>query len=144
MGGETLGFPNWFPFPQQNIWDVFLPNGVGCDFGACVPNIGFGLQAQAPVIAVEACLESPPCVAAVMRGVAVAGLVLNDILMRRQSTEWTDRARREFKNTPPPFEQSICGWYAWQLTLPENQDPKRKLKIVEAQKYDKCRNVRKR
>jgi RHS repeat-associated protein len=35
MGGETLGFPNWFPFPQGNIWDVLLPGDVGCDFGVC-------------------------------------------------------------------------------------------------------------
>ena len=39
MGGETLGFPNWFPFPQGNIWSLVLPGGMQCDFGVCVPII---------------------------------------------------------------------------------------------------------
>ena len=58
-GGETLGFPNRFPFPQQNIWDVFLPGGMRCDFGVCVPTgNGFTAAAAAPicVIAPEACI----------------------------------------------------------------------------------------
>ena len=37
MGGETLGFPNWFPFPQGNIWGALLPIDPGCEFGPCVP-----------------------------------------------------------------------------------------------------------
>lgn len=37
MGGETLGFPNWFPFPQGNIWGTLLPIDPSCEFGPCVP-----------------------------------------------------------------------------------------------------------
>jgi hypothetical protein len=44
MGGETLGFPNWFPFPHQNPWDLLPPGRMQCDFGVCVP-IGTGFTA---------------------------------------------------------------------------------------------------
>ena len=37
MGGETLGFPNWFPFPQGSIWGALLPVDPSCEFGPCVP-----------------------------------------------------------------------------------------------------------
>ena len=37
MAGETLGFPNWFPFPQGNIWGTLLPIDPSCEFGPCVP-----------------------------------------------------------------------------------------------------------
>lgn len=35
LSGETLGFPNWFPFPQGNIWNVLLPPGASCEFVPC-------------------------------------------------------------------------------------------------------------
>ncbi len=41
MGGETLGFPNWFPFPQGSIWRALLPIDPSCEFGPCV-SIGNG------------------------------------------------------------------------------------------------------
>ena len=64
MGGETLGFPNWFPFPQQNIWGVLLPGDAGCEFGPCIPGVG-GFQAQAIPLG-AACLSNPVCATALV------------------------------------------------------------------------------
>ncbi len=43
--GETLGIPNWLPFPQASLLD-FLPKfGGGCDFGPCGVGSGFSSPA---------------------------------------------------------------------------------------------------
>lgn len=70
-GWRDARIPNWFPFPQQNIWDVFLPGGMQCDFGVCVP-IGNGVAAVAAPLAVP-CLASGVC--AVVVGVGTVAII---------------------------------------------------------------------
>ncbi len=70
MGGETLGFPNWFPFPQQNPWDVFLPSGMQCDFGVCVP-IGNGIAGVDDAIEIGLCVAQPEVCGAILIGTYV-------------------------------------------------------------------------
>jgi hypothetical protein len=68
ISGETLGFPNWFPFPQQNIWNVLLPGDVGCEFGPCVP-IGMGFDRTAVArVAVPFCVAQPEACALIALG----------------------------------------------------------------------------
>ncbi len=47
--GETLGIPNWLPFPQTSLFD-FLPQLPHmCDFGPCSGFPGNGWQTSGPV-----------------------------------------------------------------------------------------------
>jgi hypothetical protein len=56
---------------------------------------------------------------------------------RTQSNEWTDRAVQAAPQDP-------CGWLAAQKQLPQNLNPATQAKIVQAQKFLGCRNIKKR
>ena len=79
MGGETLGFPNWFPFPQGSIWGALLPIGAGCDFGVCAPiPAGYSAASVAVPLVTGICVASGVCetAAVIAGGVALTGAAL--------------------------------------------------------------------
>ncbi len=99
MGGETLGFPKWMPFPQGNIWGALLPIDPSCEFGPCVP-IGNGVAPA--VAAIGACASNPACVTAVMTLMTATLMYLQHILP-------LPRATHNSTETPHGYEMCRLG-----------------------------------
>ena len=136
---ETLGLPNGFPRNPWGTWGAIIPSANCGDLGPC-PTIGNGFQAAAATIGgTIICEIAEPCGAIedilLVGGLIVEGGAIIYQMGKRQSNEWSDEAKRVAPNNP-------CGWLAEQLTLAT--DSATKGKIVQAQKYLKCRNQSKR
>jgi hypothetical protein len=153
-GNETTGLPQ-LPTQPLSLGDL-LGLTPGCDFGVCDP-IGNGfvsgvsgagtadspftifvnvLESAGPLLG--GCAVTPGCQDVLLAGAVYVGLVATTHYFGRpQSNEWTDMAKQFAPKDP-------CGWLAAQRQLPQNQDSVTQGKIVQAQKFLKCRNINKR
>jgi hypothetical protein len=139
---ETLGIPNGMNVNFGGPLGAILPSAICGDMGPC-PTIGTDFQAAAAgaIGGSVLCQFLEPCGAIedilLLGGLAVEGGALIYQMGRTQSNEWTDMAKQFAPQDP-------CGWLAKQKGLPQNQDSATQRKIVQAQKFLKCRNVSKR